>query len=164
MKRIVKTTILTAALLLPAGFVLAQESAEAEEEDTPEDIAVEIRQGHMLNYAANLQRLGAMAQGNAEYDAGVAQTAADNLLYLASIDQSHYWLPGTAQGEHPESQALPAIWENMEDFNAKQAALLEAATALQSGAGTDLAALQAGLGGVGQACGACHENYRVKQD
>lgn len=164
MNRIVKTTILATALLLPTSLVLAQTSAEAEEEDTPEDIAVEIRHGHMLNYAANLQRLGAMAQGNAEYDATVAQTAADNIVYLASIDQSHYWLPGTAEGEHPESQALPAIWENMDDFNAKQAALLEAATALQSSAGTDLASLQGAMGGVGQACGACHESYRVKQE
>jgi cytochrome c556 len=161
MKRIVKTTILATALLLPTGFVLAQ---EAEEEETPEDIAVEIRHGHMLNYAANLQRLGAMAQGNAEYDAAVAQTAADNLVYLASIDQSHYWLPGTAQGEHPESAALPAIWENTEDFNAKNVALREAVTNLQSTAGTDLASLQGAMQGVGQACGACHENYRAKEE
>jgi cytochrome c556 len=157
MNRLAKLASLATLLALPAGLVLAQE-----EEETPEDIAIEIRHGHMLNYAANLQRLGAMAQGNAEYDATVAQTAADNLHHLAMIDQSHYWLPGTSSEDREGSAALPAIWENMDDFNAKQTALQEAAAAMQSAAGTDLASLQGAMQGVGQACGGCHEDYRVK--
>lgn len=159
MNRLATLAALATVLALPAGLALAQE-----EDETPEDIAIEIRQGHMLNYAANLQRLGAMAQGNAEYDATAAQTAADNLVYLASIDQSHYWLPGTSSEEQEESAALPAIWENLEDFETKQVALIEAVTALQSSAGTDLTGLQGAMQGVGQACGDCHEQYRVKQD
>jgi len=159
MNRFAKSAVIATLLALPAGLALAQE-----EDETPEDIAIEIRHGHMLNYAANLQRLGAMAQGNAEYDATAAQTAADNLVYLASIDQSHYWLPGTSSEEHENSAALPAIWENMEDFQAKQVALLEAVTGLQSSAGTDLAGLQSAMQGVGQACGSCHEDYRVKEE
>lgn len=138
--------------------------AIAQEEETPEDIAVEIRQGHMLNYANQLGVIGPMAQGQAPYDAAAAQTAANNLFHLASINQSRYWLPGTAVGEHPDSAALPAIWENMADFEAKQQALLDAVTNLQSAAGTDLASLQGALGPVGQACGACHENYRQSEN
>lgn len=157
MNRLAKLASLATLLALPAGLVLAQE-----EEETPEDIAIEIRQGHMLNYAANLQRLGAMAQGNAEYDAAVAQTAADNLYHLAMIDQSHYWLPGTSSEDREDSAALPALWENIDDVMTKQTALQEAVTALQSAAGTDLASLQGAMQGVGQACGGCHEDYRVK--
>ena len=159
MNRFAMLATLSALMALPAGLAFAQE-----EDETPEDIAIEIRHGHMLNYAANLQRLGAMAQGNAEYDATVAQTAADNLVYLASIDQSHYWLPGTSSEEHEDSAALPAIWENPDDFQAKNVALQEAVTNLQSTAGTDLAGLQGAMQGVGQACGGCHELYRVKED
>jgi cytochrome c556 len=159
MNRFATFATLAALLALPAGLAFAQE-----EDETPEDIAIEIRHGHMLNYAANLQRLGAMAQGNADYDATVAQTAADNLVYLASIDQSHYWLPGTSSEEHEDSAALPAIWENPDDFLAKQVALRDAVTNLQSAAGTDLAGLQGAMQGVGQACGSCHEQYRVKED
>ena len=152
-------------LFVALGFAsLAATTAVAQDDITPEDIAVEIRQGHMLNYASQLGVLGPMAQGQADFDSAAAQTAADNLFHLASIDQSHYWLPGTAVGEHPESAALPAIWENMDDFNAKQQALLEAATNLQTVAGTDLASLQGAMGAVGQACGACHENYRQRQE
>ena len=62
-----------------------------------------------------------------------------------------------------DTRALPAIWENMEDFRAKQTALQEATTALQGAAGTDLAVPQAAMGGVGQACGSCHQNYRAEQ-
>lgn len=153
------------ATLAAVGLAaLAATVAVAQEEETPEDIAIEIRHGHMLNYANQLAVIGPMAQGQAEYDSAAAQTAADNLFHLASIDQSRYWLPGTAVGEHPDSAALPAIWENMDDFMAKQQALLDAVTNLQSAAGTDLASLQGALGPVGQACGACHETYRQREE
>lgn len=160
MNRLVTLATLATVLALPAGLAMAQE-----EDETPEDIAIEIRHGHMLNYAANLQRLGAMAQGNADYDAAVAQTAADNLHHLAMIDQSHYWLPGTSSEEMPEeSAALPAIWETPDEFQARHTALQEAVANLQSVAGTDLAGLQGAMQGVGQACGGCHENFRVKDE
>lgn len=143
---------LAAAAALGATAVLAQQS--------PEAAAVELRQTHMTSYAAQLRILGGMAQGNAAYDSAAAQQAADTLLDLAASDHTPFWLPGTAAGEVEGSNALPAIWENPEDFAAKDAALLEAATALQASAGTDLAAVQAGLGAVGQACGACQQTYR----
>ena len=34
----------------------------------------------------------------------------------------------------------------------------------QGAAGTDLASLQGAMGGVGQACGSCHESYRAKEE
>lgn len=150
------TLMLAASIAVAGNVVIAQDAS-------PEERALEIRHGHMTNYAANIGVLAGMAQGNADYDAEAAQRAADNLFHLASIDQSHYWLPGTAQGEIEDSAALPAIWENMDDFRAKHAALLDAVTALRSTAGTDLAAVQAGLGAVGQACGACHQTYRARE-
>ena len=75
-------------------------------------------------------------------------------------------VPGdeAAQGELDDSKALPAIWENPEDFEAKHQALIEASTALQGAAGTDLAAVQASMGAVGASCGGCHETYRAPDD
>jgi cytochrome c556 len=155
MPRFLSTLSSVGLVTLVASVALAQE------QDTPESVAVEVRQGHMLNYASNLGVIGPMAQGNAAYDAAAAQAAADNIFHLASIHQDRYWLPGTSSEEFEGSHALPAIWENPEDFASKQAALLEAATALQAAAGTDLAGLQGALGGVGQACGSCHQAYRA---
>ncbi|MEE4346330.1 MAG: cytochrome c, partial [Paracoccaceae bacterium] len=39
--------------------------------------------------------------------------------------------------------------------------LVTAAKAMEGAAGTDLASLQAAMGPVGEACGACHKAYRV---
>jgi cytochrome c556 len=103
-----------------------------------------------------------MAQGQTEYDSAAAQAAADAILANAtSTDWEIMWPEGSAQGEVPDSEALPAIWQNPDDFQAKHQALIDAATNLQAVAGTDLASLQAGLGGVGQSCGACHQAYRA---
>ena len=57
------------------------------------------------------------------------------------------------------SEALPAIWENWDDFVAKSEAMVRAADV----APADLAELRAGLGAVGRTCSACHEAYRKPQ-
>lgn len=159
MIRLVKPAVLATALALPAGLVLAQEEGES-----PESIALEIRHGHMLNMAHNLMTLGGMAKGDVEYDSATAQAAADNLNDLAQIHWDYYWPEGTAQGQIEDSAALPAIWEKMDDFEAKRQGLQDAVAKLQSAAGTDLASLQGAMQGVGQACGACHELYRAKEE
>lgn len=123
--------------------------------------AVKARQAHMQLFAHNLGALGAMARGNAEYDATAATAAASNLAALARLDQSSYWVEGTDSEALPdESRALPALWDNIPDAIAKTAAVAAAADALAATAGDGLDAVRAGLGPVGAACGACHEAYQ----
>lgn len=147
----------TTAALLVGSLALAQDGP------SPEERAVNARQSHMRLYQHNLGTLGGMAQGSVEFDAVSAQAAADNLNHLVQLSHQGYWLPGTSSEEIEGTRASPAIWENMEDFEAKHAALQEAVAALQEAAGTDQASLGAAMGGVGQACGSCHENYRTDQ-
>lgn len=143
---------------LTAGLALAQDALSPEQ-------ASEVREGHMKAFGAALRTLGGMAQEEAPYDAAAAQAAADSILeHATSPDWAVMWPEGSAQGELEDSKALPAIWENPEDFEAKHQALIEAATAMQAGAGTDLAAVQASLGAIGQSCGGCHETYRAPDD
>ncbi len=153
MTRASLAALLAAALL--AGAAIAQDGP------SPEEAAVNARENHMQLYGFNLGTLGGMAQGAIPFDAAQATAAAENLNHLVQIDQSGYWLPGTAVGEVEGSQAQPAIWENMEDFRAKHAALQDAVANLVTAAGTDQAGLGAAMGGVGQACGACHQAYRA---
>jgi cytochrome c556 len=156
--------ILAALWLLSLGGLAAAQDSEAPEPLTPEE-AHEVREAHMKIYGAQLGILGPMAQGAAPYDAAAAQAAADAILANAtSEDWLVMWPEGSAQGEVPDSRALPLIWEQAEDFEAKHQALVEAATALQAAAGTDLGSLQAALGGVGQSCGSCHETYRASEE
>lgn len=59
-----------------------------------------------------------------------------------------------------DSGALPAIWTNMDDFNAKAAGLGKAAAGVLAAAngGGDVAAAAKAMGG---ACGACHKSYKA---
>jgi cytochrome c556 len=113
--------------------------------------------------AFNVGPLAGMAQGNIEYDAAVAQTAADNLATVASVHQERMWPEGSDNSSHTGTRALPSIWANIDDFQAKLEDLRTATRALQGSAGTGLDGMRSGLRGVGQACSACHEDYREPQ-
>lgn len=126
--------------------------------------AVKARKAHMQLYAHNLGILGAMARGNADYDAEAASAAAANLAALTTLSQRTYWPEGTDSDALPdESRALPALWQNFPDAASKGQELAAAAANLAATAGDGLEAVQAGLGPVGQVCGACHEAYQKPQ-
>ncbi|CUX81941.1 MAG: Cytochrome c556 [Roseibaca calidilacus] len=122
--------------------------------------AIEARQGQFKLYGHNIAVLGGMAQGRMDYDAEMAQTAADNLFHLTRHDQSRLWPEGTDSSMVMETRAKAEIWENLDDFTAKFVALQEASAALQGVAGDGLDALRPAVGAVGASCGACHEDYR----
>lgn len=140
------TVALTLALALPA---LADENP-----------AIEQRQGQFKLFVHNFGLMGGMAQGRMDYDADMAQTAADNLFHLTRHDQSRLWPEGTDSMSVDGTRASPAIWDDLDDFVTKFSALQDAAESLQAVAGDGLDAMRAGFGPVGQACQACHESYR----
>lgn len=151
-------------LALLAGAALAAGTLAVAQDMMAPEVARDARQGHMKAFGEALRTLGGMAQGQVAYDAAAAREAADALLAnAASPDWAVMWPQGSAQGEIADSAALPAIWENMADFQAKHQALVDAATAMQAAAGTDLASLQAALGPVGASCAGCHQVYRAPQ-
>jgi cytochrome c556 len=124
---------------------------------------VQARQGQFQIMALNIGVLANMARGNAEYDAATAQTAADNLVAISSVDQSFNWPAGTDNAALDGTRALPAIWENLPDVIEKWQAFGAAAEGLAAVAGTGLEPMQAALGPVGGTCGACHDDYRASQ-
>ncbi|MBF9060498.1 cytochrome c [Rhodobacterales bacterium HKCCSP123] len=121
---------------------------------------VKARQGQMQLMALNLGVLGGMARGNTDYDAEAAQTAANNLVALAAIDQSFSWPEGTDNFALEGTRALPAIWENPEGFAEDYMAFGAAAEGLAAVAGDGLEAVQAAMGSIGGTCGACHDDFR----
>ncbi len=73
------------------------------------------------------------------------------------------WFP---EGSGPESgietDALPAIWENMTDFQEKVVNMQEAAGKLNTAAqGGDMAAIGEAFKNTGGTCKACHDDYRL---
>ena len=149
-----RTILIASTIALPA---FAQE-----EENTP--IAVQARQGHMKAQALHLGALGAMAKGDVAYDAEMASAHASELAALSALAQTGYWPEGTSADEVAGSEALPAIWENMDDFESKKEALHQAAMQLETAAGEGAEQLQAAMSAVGQACGSCHKTYRAEDE
>ena len=126
--------------------------------------AVKARKAHMQLYAHNLGVLGAMAKGEAEYDADAAGAAASNIAALSKLSQNTYWAAGTSSDDVEGSRALPAIWENIPDVIEKAQALTAAADGAAAEAGNGLEALQASMGPLGKACGGCHEDYQKPKE
>lgn len=123
--------------------------------------AVKARQAHMQLYQHNLGILGAMAKGEAEYNAETATAAASNLAALTSLSHVGYWPPGTSNAElGDETRALPVIWEAGSTAAQHGGELAAAATALAAVAGDGQAALGPAVGEVGKVCGACHKENR----
>ncbi|KAA9008892.1 c-type cytochrome [Histidinibacterium aquaticum] len=151
-----RSLALAAAAALFAGALPAQDQAT--------EAAIGARQAHMNLYAHNLGIVGGMARGNIPYDAEMAQTAAADLALVAQVSQQAYWPEGSSVEATDETRALPAIWENMEEFRGYADQLVEAAMDLESVAGDGQEALGAGLQGVGQACGGCHEDFRQEDE
>ncbi|NDV00616.1 c-type cytochrome [Pseudoroseicyclus tamaricis] len=126
----------------------------------PMEAAVRARQSHMFLQQVFLMQIGAMVQGNAEYDADTAAAAAANLAAVSSVDPFLYFPEGTSTAEMEGTRALPAIWEDPEAFAEAWEAMDTAASDLSAVAGDGLSALQGAFGPVGMACGSCHRSYR----
>ena len=152
-----KLSLLAAGLItsLTAGAVLADNHA------SPFAAGIKARQAQMQLYAFNLGILGAMAKGEAEYNAEAAVLAANNIVLAASIHQPQAWAPGSDSDAVKGSRALPAIWQNFPDVGAKSAELLAAAEAMKAAAGDGQQALGGAMGRLGGACSACHKAYRA---
>lgn len=149
---------LATSTLALAGFAVAESHIAPEIAS-----AMKARQSHMTLYSHNLGTLGGMAQDKIPYDAEAAMIAASNLVALAGIDNAGYWVDGSDTSVEG-SRALPAIWDDMDGFMADQADLLAAAQGLEGVAGDGLDALKAAFGPVGGACGACHREYRQRNE
>lgn len=142
---------------------LAFGTAATAQDGGPYDMPITARQGIMAYLAMNVGTLGGMAQGKVAYDATAAKTAADNIAAAASLDMSMLWPKGSDDESNMSSKSLAKIWAEGSTFGDKMQALKTAAVAMQTAAGTDLAALQGAMKDLGGACAACHKEYRASE-
>ncbi|MFW5642042.1 MAG: c-type cytochrome [Roseicyclus sp.] len=124
---------------------------------------VQARQGQFTMMGLNIGVLVGMARGERDYDAAAAQAAADNLVAISTIDQSFHWPEGTDNASLSGTRALPAIWEDLPDVNAKWEAFGAAAEGLADVAGDGLEPMQAAIGPLGATCSDCHDSYRADE-
>ena len=153
-----KISLIAAGLIssLTAGVVLADNHA-----NNPHAWGIKARQAQMRIQAFNLSILGAMAKGEAEYNAETAVLAATNIVLAASIHQPQAWAPGSDNSAVEGTNALPALWQNFPDAGKKSAELRAAAEEMKAEAGNGRQAIGGAMARLGSACNACHEAYRA---
>lgn len=147
---------LTLATIAFTGSVSAQDAPFAKE--------IKARQGIMVYRALNIGVLGAMAKGEAEYNAEAAQKAADALVASGKLDVSMLYVPGSSNAENPASTLKPEVFTEDVGIGAKAADFNAAAEAMQAAAGGGLDGLKAAMGPLGKSCGGCHEVARIPQN
>jgi cytochrome c556 len=141
--RFLTKTVLTLGMLA-ATAVIAAEATEP---------SVKARQELMDAQAGAAKVLGGMAKGEVAFDAAAAEAAKAALIALSADIPAKFETEAT----DPKTKAKAEIWANWDDFVAKAGALNAAATALDA---STLEGVQAGMDGVGGACGACHKAYQ----
>ena len=99
----------------------------------------------MVYRALNIGVLGAMAKGEAEYNAEAAQKAADNLVASANLDASMLWPQGSDNSANPASTADAKAWTPEAAVGEKDEAFVTAANAMQGAAGGGLDALKGAM-------------------
>lgn len=139
MKRLITLTVLV-FLVMP--------SLASEEE-------IEYRQDVMSAIGSTMGGIGKILKGEVDQPSNLPLLA-NALGELAQITGDLF--PEGSEG----GDALPAIWEEPEDFNQAVAALQEAAAAFREAAASENPMQAAGgaIRNVGRSCKGCHDNYR----
>jgi cytochrome c556 len=145
-----RALLVVGALLLSVGTVSAQQEIVKE------------RQTLMKSNGRALGgTLSAMAKGDKPYDQAAVEAA------LTVLDETAKKLPTLfpdstkglkAEGDYSTS---PKVWEDKAGFDAHIVTFAKAVTDAKAKI-KDLDSLKANVGGIGKACGGCHETFRLK--
>ena len=108
----------------------------------------------MQNIRLEFSVLARMSREKIEFDESLATSARLNLLRFAASTPAIF-----EDDDLPiNSEALPTIWENWNDFLSKSEDLEFALEGVDT---STLIDLRGSLGNVGAACGSCHQKYRM---
>ena len=108
----------------------------------------------MQNIRLEFSVLARMSREKIEFDESLATSARLNLLRFVASTPAIF-----EDDDLPiNSEALPAIWENWDDFLSKSEDLEFALEGVDT---STLVDLRGSLGNVGAACGSCHQKYRM---
>ena len=128
--------------------------------ETSAENAIKYRQAVMKSMAAHIEVLSMMAFNKVEVNE-FYQSHADALA-SATAELKYLFPEGSGQGE---TEALPAIWENPDDFNAARSNAEQAFAALRDAvAGGDGKAVTGAFAAAGKSCKGCHEKFREEHD
>ena len=122
---------------------------------------VKLRMDMMGAIGDSMKVIGSMMKGQTAFDANGAKAAA--MRIAGHADEIPDLFPeGSTQ---KPSEALPAIWQNWDEFVKITGEMKAAAQTLADAASvaTQADQIRAQFGAVGKSCGSCHERFRLKQ-
>jgi cytochrome c556 len=143
-------------LAVAAAAGLATALPAAAQFAKPED-AVKYRKAAFTVMAAHFGRVAAMANGRIPFEAKAAASNAEIATMVSTLPFAGF-VEGTDKGD---TKAKPEIWSDRAKFDAAASKMQEEMAKLNAAAKTgDQGAIKTAAGGVGQACKACHDNFR----
>ena len=150
MKRTLTGFVLTTLLASP--FAAQAQFAKVED-------AVKYRKSSLSVMGTHFSRIGAVVKGEKPYDKAAVEADAAVVEMMAKLP----WAAFPAGSDTADSKAKPEIWKEQEKFKEgsekMQAEVAKLSAAAKSG---DLGMIKTAFGATGQACKACHDNYRNK--
>lgn len=150
-------------LFLTAVAVVLSAQTFAADED-PNLQLIKARQGDMELRTYSVMPLFGMAKGEIPYDAEQAVKLVNNLKLLLQLDVGGAWAQGTGNDKYPgKTHALPEIWSTYPKVAEAGKAYGAAVEELAAVAGDGLDALRSKIGGVGDSCKGCHDDFREKE-
>jgi cytochrome c556 len=153
------------ATLLGVSFVSLLAScgggtAQAPVDDSPEGQAFQYRRSVMQAIAYKVAQIRGIAQGEIAGDQATFVKHANDVATLGAMIPEGFIPNSAVEG----SAALPEVWTNMADFQAKSMALANAAQALATAAQSNFESAKGMVQSVGGTCGDCHRPYRRRQE
>lgn len=143
---------------IPLGILCLALGTTALAHEGVKNPAVMKRMHGMKEIGSDLKVLVQMAKGETLFDQSVAQAAAASIATRA-VEAPELF---EAKEDDPKSEALPAIWNNFDDFTAKSKALEKVALRAITSMAT-LEELRPALQEIGAACTQCHRTYRERR-
>lgn len=119
-----------------------------------------VRDKLMMAVGASMGALGAMAKGEAPYDARVAQLGFTTMNAVALVIGDQY--PEGSKQDVGKYYASAKVWDNRAGFDEAVAKFAADTSAAMEAKPADLDAFKAVFGKVAENCKGCHDDYRVK--
>ncbi len=167
--KIVAPAIATMMLLSACGEsggseAASEASSEAATVQLPNGMTIkeqiEARQGQLEKVGDAFKAISDQLKAGSPNIAIIQEAAA--AVPEATQGMADWWPEDSGPESGVETDALPAIWENMADFQEKVGNMQEAAANLNTAAqGGDMAAIGEAFKATGGTCKACHDDYRL---
>ena len=142
-----RTVVAVAAIAVGVTVVAAQSDP------------ITTRKAAMKELGAQTKTGAGMAKGEVPYDQAKAQAIFAS--YIETSEKAHGLFPENSK-TGGDTAALPAVWANKADFDARFAKLRDDAKAAQTSV-KDLDSFKGAFSGITKNCGGCHETYRAKK-